>query len=72
MMLAFGAVTIFFALISVVSALVLAFLVYQESTPPTRTSGMDAFHRHLDALSDDSRAHLRAQLRETRDRQGRN
>ncbi|MEY2762862.1 MAG: hypothetical protein RLZZ43_677, partial [Actinomycetota bacterium] len=45
-MFAFGAVTIFFALISVVSALVLAFLVYQDAPPPTRTTGMNAFHRH--------------------------
>ena len=69
-MFAFGAVTILFAIISVVSALALAYLVYQNAPPTTRTSGMDAFHRHLDALSDDSRAHLRQQLRESRERQG--
>jgi hypothetical protein len=71
-MIAFGAVTILFASISVVSALVLAVLVYQQSTPQAKTTGMDAFHRHLDALSDDSRAHLRAQLRDSRNRQGHN
>ena len=70
-MFAFGAVTILFATISVVSALALAYLVYQNTPLTTRTSGMDAFHRHLDALSDDSRAHLRQQLRESRERQGR-
>jgi uncharacterized membrane protein len=71
MMFAFGAITIFFAMVSVVSALVLAYLVYRDAPAPTRANGMDAFHRHLDALSDESRAHLRQQLRESRERQGR-
>ena len=37
-MVAFGAVTILFATISVVSALALAFLVYQNAPPTTRTT----------------------------------
>lgn len=63
--------TILFAAISVVSALVLAYLVWQEGQKVNRNNGMAAFHRHLDALSDDSRAHLRQQLQDSRDRQQR-
>lgn len=61
--------TILFAAISVVSALTLAYLVWQEGQKVNRNNGMVAFHRHLDALSDDSRAHLRQQLQESRERQ---
>ena len=61
--------TILFAAISVVSALTLTYLVWQEGQKVTRNNGMAAFHRHLDALSDDSRAHLRQQLQESRERQ---
>ena len=61
--------TILFAAISVVSALTLTYLVWQEGQKVNRNNGMAAFHRHLDALSDDSRAHLRQQLQESRERQ---
>ncbi|KRO38210.1 MAG: hypothetical protein ABR57_08405 [Acidimicrobium sp. BACL17 MAG-120924-bin0] len=61
--------TILFAAISVVSALTLTYLVWQEGQKVNRNNGMAAFHRHLDALSDDSRAHLRKQLQESRERQ---
>jgi hypothetical protein len=61
--------SILFAAISVVSALTLAYLVWQEGQKVNRNNGMAAFHRHLDALSDDSRAHLRQQLQESRERQ---
>jgi hypothetical protein len=63
--------TILFASISVVSALTLAYLVWQEGQRVNSNNGMAAFHRHLDALSDDSRAHLREQLQESRERQKR-
>ena len=61
--------TILFAAISVVSALTLTYLVWQEGQKVNRNNGMAAFHHHLDALSDDSRAHLRQQLQESRERQ---
>ena len=70
-MIAMAPFTILFASISVVSALTLAYLVWQESQRVNRNNGMAAFHRHLDALSDDSRSHLRQQLQESRERQQR-
>jgi hypothetical protein len=71
-MLPMTATATLFAAISVVSALTLAYLMYLEGKRVNRNNGMAAFHRHLDALSDDSRAHLRQQLNESRDRQKRN
>lgn len=65
-----SALTYLFAGISVTSALALAYLMLQESRRETRDNGMVAFQRHLNALSDDSRAHLRQQIQESRD-QGR-
>jgi hypothetical protein len=70
-MIAMAPFTILFASISVVSALTLAYLVWQEGQRANRSNGMVAFHRHLDALSDDSRSHLREQLQESRERQQR-
>ena len=70
-MIAMTPFAILFASISVVSALTLAYLVWQESQRVNRNNGMAAFHRHLDALSDDSRSHLRQQLQESRERQQR-
>jgi hypothetical protein len=69
MILAMSATAMLFAAISVVSALTLAYLMYQEGRRVNSSNGMAAFHRHLDALSDDSRAHLRQQLNESRERQ---
>jgi hypothetical protein len=45
--------------------------VWQEGQRVYKNNGMAAFHRHLDALSDDSRSHLREQLQESRERQQR-
>ena len=70
-MIAMTPFTILFASISVVSALTLAYLVWQEGQSVNKNNGMAAFHRHLDALSDDSRSHLRQQLQESRERQQR-
>jgi hypothetical protein len=70
-MIAMAPFAILFASISVVSALTLAYLVWQEGQRANSSNGMVAFHRHLDALSDDSRAHLREQLQESRERQQR-
>ena len=70
-MIAMAPLAILFASISVVSALTLAYLVWQEGKRVNSSNGMVAFHRHLDALSDDSRAHLRERLQESRERQQR-
>jgi hypothetical protein len=69
MILAMSATAMLFAAISVVSAFTLAYLIYLEGRRVNSSNGMAAFHRHLDALSDDSRAHLRQQLNESRERQ---
>ena len=60
-----------FAMISVVSGVALAVLVIRESRQASSNSGMVSFNRHLDALSDDSRAHLRQQLIDAQQRQRR-
>ena len=70
-MIAMAPLTILFAAISVVSALTLAYLVWQEGQRVNKNNGMAAFHRHLDALSDDSRAHVRQQLHDHSNKQGR-
>jgi len=66
--IAMSALTYLFAGVSVTSALALAYLMLQESRRESRDNGMIAFQRHLSALSDDSRAHLRQQIQESRDR----
>jgi hypothetical protein len=66
--IAYSPLTFLFAGISVVSALALAYLMLQESRRETRNNGMAAFQRHLNALSDDSRAHLRQRLQESKNR----
>ena len=63
-----SALTYLFAAVSVTSALALAYLMLQESKRESRDNGMVAFQRHLNALSDDSRAHLRQQIQESRER----
>jgi len=55
----------------VVSASTLVVMMLQESRNATRNNGMVAFRRHLDALSDDSRAHVRQQLKDHSTKQGR-
>ncbi len=63
-MIAVSSFSLLFATISVVSAATLVVLMLQESRNATRNNGMVAFRRHLDALSDDSRAHVRQQLQD--------
>lgn len=46
----------------------LLYLMYADIRRADKDNGMVAFRRHLDALSDDSRAHLRRQLEESRTR----
>ncbi|KRO49566.1 MAG: hypothetical protein QNL08_01880 [Ilumatobacteraceae bacterium] len=70
-MIAISSFSLLFAAISVVSALTLVVMMMQESRHATRNNGMVAFRRHLDALSDDSRAHVRQQLQDHSDKKGR-
>lgn len=63
-MIAISSFSLLFAAVSVVSAATLVVLMLQESRNATRNNGMVAFRRHLDALSDDSRAHVRQQLQD--------
>lgn len=68
-MLAVSSVAVTFAAISIVGACTLAFLVLTQERKINSAHGMTAFHRHLDALSDDSREHVRSQLRDAKQRQ---
>jgi hypothetical protein len=70
-MIAISSFSLLFAAISVVSASTLIALMMQESRNATRNNGLVAFRRHLDALSDDSRAHVRQQLHDHSNKQGR-
>ena len=70
-MIAISSFSLLFAAISVVSASTLVALMMQETRNATRNNGMVAFRRHLDALSDDSRANVRQQLRDHSNKQGR-
>ena len=70
-MIAISTFSLLFAAISVVSAATLVVMMLQESHNATRNNGMVAFRRHLDALSDDSRAHVRQQLKDHSTKQGR-
>jgi len=70
-MIALSSFSMLFAALSVVSASMLAVSMLQESRKATRNNGMVAFRRHLDALSDDSRAHVRQQLKDHSTKQGR-
>ena len=63
--------SLLFAMISIVSGLTLAVIVVRNSRMANSNSGMVSFNRHLDALSDDSRAHLRQQLIDAQQRQRR-
>ncbi|MEK7410990.1 MAG: hypothetical protein AAB327_06355 [Actinomycetota bacterium] len=69
--IALSSFSMVFAIISVVSGVALAVLVIRESRQASNNNGMVSFNRHLDALSDDSRAHLRQQLVDAKQRQRR-
>lgn len=58
-------------MISVISGIALAIIVIHDSRQATNNNGMTSFNRHLDALSDDSRAHIRQQLLDAQQRQRR-
>ena len=59
-----------FAAISLVSAGLLAYFVATDDRRAKPVDGAAQFRRHLAALSDDSREHLREQIRIARDRRG--
>ncbi len=64
-----SSISILFACISIVSGVTLAILVFNESRQANNNNSMVSFNRHLDALSDDSRAYLRQQVRNAQERQ---
>lgn len=64
-----SSIAILFACISIVSGVTLAILVFNDSRQANNNDSMLSFNRHLDALSDDSRAHLRQQVRNAQERQ---
>lgn len=66
---ALSSFSVLFAMISVVSGVTLAVLVVHDFRQANNNDGMTSFNRHLNALSDDSRAHLRQQLLDARQRQ---
>ncbi|MHB1129363.1 MAG: hypothetical protein ACYC06_04870 [Ilumatobacteraceae bacterium] len=68
---ALSSFSVVFAMTSVVSGVTLAIIVVRDSRQTNNNSGMASFNRHLDALSDDSRAHLRQQLLDAQQRQRR-
>lgn len=63
-----SSISVLFACVSVVSGVTLAILVLNDSRRSTNNNSMMSFNRHLDALSDNSRSHLRQQLRDAQDR----
>ena len=64
-----SSISILFACVSIVSGVTLAILVFNDSRQANNNNSMASFNRHLEALSDDSRAHLRQQVRAAQDRQ---
>jgi len=64
-----SSISILFACLSIVSGVTLAILVFNDSRQANNNNSMLSFNRHLDALSDDSRAHLRQQVRNAQERQ---
>ncbi len=70
-LIALSSLSLLFATISALSGLTLAIILVRNSRRANSNSGMVSFNRHLDALSDDSRAHLRQQLIDAQQRQRR-
>jgi len=67
MLAATSVTSLFFAAISISAAAALAYLVATDSRRSRPVDGAAQFRRHLDALSDDSRGHLREQIRIARE-----
>lgn len=71
MIAATSVASLVFAAISVASAAALAYLVATDGSRAKPVDGAAAFRRHIAALSDDSREHLREQIKIAREqRQG--
>jgi len=70
MLAATSLASLIFAAISLVSAGLLAYFVATDDRRAKPVDGAAQFRRHLAALSDDSREHLREQIRIARDRRG--
>lgn len=72
MIAATSVASLVFATISISAAATLAYLVATDGRRARPVDGAAQFRRHLAALSDDSREHLREQIRIAREqRQGR-
>ena len=67
MLAATSVASLFFAAIYISAAAALAYLVATDSRRSRPVDGAAQFRRHLDALSDDSRGHLREQIRIARE-----
>lgn len=70
-LIALSGLSLLFAMISALCGVTLATILVRNSRQANSNSGMVSFNRHLDALSDDSRAHLRQQLIDAQQRQRR-
>ena len=70
MLAATSLASLFFAAISLGSAGLLAYFVATDDRRAKPVDGAAQFRRHLAALSDDSREHLRVQFRFARERRG--
>lgn len=70
-LIALSSLSLLFAMISALCGVTLAIILVRNSRQANNNSGMISFNRHLDALSDDSRAHLRQQLIDAQLRQRR-
>jgi hypothetical protein len=72
MIVATSVASLVFATISIAAAATLAYLVATDGRRARPIDGAAQFRRHIAALSDDSREHLREQIRIAREqRQGR-
>jgi len=67
MLAATSVASLVFAAISISAAATLAYLVVTDGRRTRPVDGAAQFRRHLDALSDDSREHLRKQIRVVRE-----
>lgn len=71
MIFANSTAAVFFAAVSMVSAGCLVFVSFSQERKKNPPNAMANFHRHLSALSDESREQLRSDLRAAKDRQTR-
>lgn len=67
MIAATSVASLIFATVSIVSAATLAYLVATDNRRAKPVDGAAQFRRHIAALSDDSRGHLREQIKIARE-----